>query len=437
MKKYLASAAITVLVASPAVAITISEGDFEGSFDDYQVYEFNIDLGGGARFEGAFVGADLNGDRRIGSDTFTDQELLDSNGTPIRFPKEVPLLRGQYIGPEFSLASRGSQDFFFETGVFENPTPSNALSFHLDGDGGFGGGTIIPAPETMTLIFEPDDFGEPYYALAAGEVTAPVIDPLQQLLDETTFATAVLPCEQPVQTPTCSILFIGEEVPFGGQNFSQQEGNNVGGGGEIFLDFDQSLIDFQQISASETRGTVTSGPLGDRLGATEVSAILPDNVNGDGGFEFIVDPDVIEFLQDRVFFIDPDIAVGYTYGIEGALFSAVQAPSEMAVDDEDGYTLSFGGMSVDLLPGQLFTFLTPIAEFIITGISEDLMLDPDNPLAFITGISVSDVTGPVTITQTPITTFVDDGPAPIPLPAGVWLLLAGLGGFAGLRRPVS
>lgn len=416
MKKYLASTATAALIAGPAAAITIVESDFDGSFDDYNVYEFVIDLGGNSRFEGAFVGADLDNDGVITGGAVGPTPLLDSTNVEIEFPREVPLLRGQYVGPINDLASLGSQDFFFELGGgFFDGELQNDLSFHLDGEGSFGNGNIFRNVETLTLSVPFTESGS-QFAIVAGHIPEVVADPLTQITNELFVVTQ--PCDG---IGSCATLFEGfgieVEDPF-------EQGEE-----EPFY-----IIDYQEVSSGSGTGQILSGPIGDALGAVETAARLPDNTNDDGGFEFEVDLPGTGIRPDQVFFIDPDIAVGYTYGIEGALFSSVQAPSFELVGDDDGYLLTFGGMSVDLAPGELFTFTTPIAEFMITGISEDLMLDPDNPLAFVTGVSVDDTSNPITITQTPMTVFVDDGPAPVPLPAGMWLLLAGLGGLFGIKR---
>ncbi|GGE22102.1 hypothetical protein GCM10011360_08250 [Primorskyibacter flagellatus] len=166
-------------------------------------------------------------------------------------------------------------------------------------------------------------------------------------------------------------------------------------------------------------------------GSSEAAPLLPDNVGPQGGFEFNIPAS--DIVTGQVIFIDPVIATGYTYEVTGASFSAVQAPSIGTVADGDGqYTLTFGATSVTLLSGQIYTFDTPVEYFTITGIDPDLMLDPDNNLAFVTGIALTNVQANtfVTIVQTPITEVV----GAVPLPAGLLLMGSAFAGLGLMRR---
>ena len=68
----------------------------------------------------------------------------------------------------------------------------------------------------------------------------------------------------------------------------------------------------------------------------------------------------------------------------------------------------------------------------LTGIDPDLMLDPDNNLAFVTGIALTNVQSNtfVTIVQTPITEDV----GAVPLPAGLLLMGSAFAGLGLMRR---
>lgn len=169
-------------------------------------------------------------------------------------------------------------------------------------------------------------------------------------------------------------------------------------------------------------------------GEIEALPLLPDDVNPEGGFEFELLAD--DIVPGRIIWIDPIIATGYTYEVTGAAFGSVQLPSFATVPDSD-YTVLVGGNSYAVTSGQIldFTtlFATPIYTFQIVGIDQSLALDPLNPGAFNTGISVVDVvSASVLVTQTPIT--FDTGPAAVPLPAAFWLLLSAVGGLVLVRR---
>ncbi|WP_108258977.1 hypothetical protein [Mangrovicoccus ximenensis] len=202
-----------------------------------------------------------------------------------------------------------------------------------------------------------------------------------------------------------------------------------------------SLGTSYQLAAGGSGSFVTTTIFGNGeppvAGDSESNPILPSATSGDEvpAFDFVIP--VVELVPMETFFIDPDIAVGYTYEVTGAAFHSVTAPSLVAVPDGDGsYVLSYGGNDYVLLAGATHVFSAPVGSFALSGIDVALMLDPSDATAFVTGISLTDfdpLAANVTITQTPVTVFVPDMP-PVPLPAPVLLLAGGLGGLAGLRR---
>jgi hypothetical protein len=164
-------------------------------------------------------------------------------------------------------------------------------------------------------------------------------------------------------------------------------------------------------------------------GETPENPLLPIVV--EDGFEFsfpVTDPSVTVF-------IDPPVAVGYNYVVSdlgGPLFDSVTAPSlpgDTAFDlFTSGDACSTYGVSQGVInAGVPFSFTTPVPCFSIQGIDVAEMLDPSDPLAFITGVSF-DSPGSVTMTQTPITVDVPDSAVPGPLP------VLGMGAAFGWSR---
>lgn len=184
-------------------------------------------------------------------------------------------------------------------------------------------------------------------------------------------------------------------------------------------------------------GVPTVTGLTPNSGLTEDDPLLPDDPTGnaEGGFDFTVDPD--NTAEERVVNIDPVIAVGYRYAVSGATFSGVVMPSPETVADSDGYTVLVDGQRFPLPQGGNLSFLaeglTGVTSFEVRDIDESLMLDPTDPQAFVTGVTLTDQTAQISISQTPITVDTDARKA-VPLPAIALGALGGLLAFGALRR---
>lgn len=172
-------------------------------------------------------------------------------------------------------------------------------------------------------------------------------------------------------------------------------------------------------------------------GSTETLALLPDytdEVNDETVYYFEVP--VIPATQ--IVWIDPVIAIGYTYTVTGAEFGSVTMPTFGTVPDADGqYTVEISGMTYSVLAGGSLNFaslgLTGITTFTVMGIDTGLALDPLNPMAFPIGITLDGFTAnSATVSQSPIT--INTTPSAVPLPASGLLFGGALFGLAGLRR---
>lgn len=195
------------------------------------------------------------------------------------------------------------------------------------------------------------------------------------------------------------------------------------------------------ISSDQISGSPTFQSFGAADGSAEDAPLLPDGADLSGGtasFEF----DLSEVLPEGFVFVDPEIAVGYTYQLQGpGAISAFKAPTLAAVNDPDGYTIVMpDGTEFTILPGAVVDFVAEgfnnVTTFNLTGISEDLMIDPDDATTFVGGFLFSGIGQGSSIAQTALT-IDTDAPPPVPLPAGVWFLLTGVAGFGLASRRKS
>jgi hypothetical protein len=180
--------------------------------------------------------------------------------------------------------------------------------------------------------------------------------------------------------------------------------------------------------------------LGNNTGE-EADPLLPNEVGESGeegeGTQFTFDLASIDVDQGQLLFIDPEIAVGYTYVITDGTINEIHAPSLADVPDGDGsYTVTINGVEFTLTPDAPLILASPISEFTLTGIDPALMLDPANAVAFKIGLRFDTVGQNLGVVQTALTINTDDPVSPVPLPASALLLLAGLGGLgiAGRRK---
>jgi hypothetical protein len=129
-------------------------------------------------------------------------------------------------------------------------------------------------------------------------------------------------------------------------------------------------------------------------------------------------------------FVDPALALGYTYRVKsGPNVAAVLIPQALAHGDAS-FVLEIDGVgSFALQAGVEFDLLAlnpaGFSSFRIVGIDPSEALDPNDPQAFVTGLRFVSA-GAVSLSQQAITS--------VPEPAMAWLLAGGLGLLALRRR---
>lgn len=150
-------------------------------------------------------------------------------------------------------------------------------------------------------------------------------------------------------------------------------------------------------------------------------------VDSAGVFHFNFD-----VTADTRVFIDPLVAIGYDYatGAGDPNFTSVTLPD--VGDGQYDLFLSNGAdwiFSGALTTGQQYFFPAGgVSSFRIGGIETSAGLAPDDPLAFVTGLTFA-TDGRFTGTMTPLVVF-----ASVPEPGSLYLLVATLGGLFLMRR---
>lgn len=183
----------------------------------------------------------------------------------------------------------------------------------------------------------------------------------------------------------------------------------------------------------------------DAPGSTENNPLLPEIIEpGDGGTppRFLFPCGLWSMCEGGVVrWFDPDIAVGYDYIAEDGApnFASVFAPEGIGDNLYDLFLFDadisdYFDSGIDILGGTSYSFIDDLgltdglSLFSLRGIETDALLDPNDPTAFVTGLSFVEASDLGQIVMSPVITTV------VPIPPAVWLFGSGLLGLVSVAR---
>lgn len=175
------------------------------------------------------------------------------------------------------------------------------------------------------------------------------------------------------------------------------------------------------------------------LGSLPETALLPDNPEN-SFFDFAINVGVNGLGTEFPIFIDPDVAVAYEYAIGQGEPHITSVIIPNILPNGDGqFLVNLCGESTTypLSAGTAFDLGAITGGdgadcFIISEIDTSEMLSPNDPFAFVTGLTFLNP-GQVNVTQTPITIFVAS-PSAVPSPGTLALMLSSLFAFGFSRK---
>lgn len=172
-------------------------------------------------------------------------------------------------------------------------------------------------------------------------------------------------------------------------------------------------------------------------GQTSDNPLMPIIINGQFQFNFNIQ------LNQRIF-IDPPVAIGYDYVVgSGPNIASVLLPGSIGDGIYDLFLFDTGigdyvDSGIDIVGGvEHFFGAGGVNRFSIRGIEPSAGLDPNDPTAFVTGLTFNGG-GQVSMQMIPISIDVNGGGGGGTVPEPSTLLLLGAGllgvGFAGKRQ---
>jgi len=208
----------------------------------------------------------------------------------------------------------------------------------------------------------------------------------------------------------------------------------------VMIDFDELNSEFgggRYIIDNFTFEAAGSDTIALFEGANPDFPILPDPFDPENP-EFLFELEILEDGLGTLFpvFIDPVIAVGYTYTVSGSNVATVLIPNILPNGDGN-FIIVIDGIEYAISSGVIFDILSEtgivggIDTFEIKDISIAELLDPTDPFAFVTGLTFVNA-GMVNIAQTPIT--LDTDAQNVPEPSTLLLFSLGLLGFVSARK---
>lgn len=173
----------------------------------------------------------------------------------------------------------------------------------------------------------------------------------------------------------------------------------------------------------------------DPIGATPEHPILPVS---EAGPVTTLSYEIVNALGlTRPIFVDPDPAARFDYVLDaGPLVTSLVIPDQDLGAEDGMFDILFGSFSEQIAFGETLDFRNfagfgaGVSVFSIAGIDAGSAVTTDDP--FVVGLTHAGL-GNVDMTITGRSAT----PAPIPLPAGGWLLLSGLAVLVARRRPAG